>query len=206
MSMKLARISICLTFCLLVVVCSAQEKVGKFKTGITLGMSTTQVSGDNLAGFRKLGVYGGIFVSTALSDKWEGALEMNYIMKGSRKAAKIENGNTSYDLRLSYIELPILFRSDINKFTYEFGPSFGVLISHYEATNFVEDLNPRPFRAFELGGNVGISLNLGGRIQMRWRFSNSLIPVREHINGATFRLNFGQYHTGLNFLFQYKFG
>jgi len=177
----------------------------RFRGGLSLGFATSQVSGDDLAGFNKVGVFGGAFVSTRLSDKWEMQLELDYVMKGSRRTPKPENGNSAYTLRLNYLELPLLFRSDIRKFRYEFGPYFGVLVSSYEALNDLEVPATREFKPVEIGGLVGLSYAIGDHTRIVWRFSNSLLPIRNHANNATFRWNLGQYNTCLNFFWQYTF-
>ena len=54
-----------------------------FGGGIILGLSTSQVGGDDLAGFNKAGVLAGVFANKSISELLSLQMEMNYIQKGS---------------------------------------------------------------------------------------------------------------------------
>lgn len=54
-----------------------------FNAGIVAGVSTTQVSGDNLAGFHKAGLILGGFVKRDINDQMQLQIEMTYTQKGS---------------------------------------------------------------------------------------------------------------------------
>ncbi len=178
-----------------------------FKAGLIAGLSTTQISGDNLSGFNKVGLLAGGFVSTQLSEKFDAAMEITFIQKGSRKNADPDkNDYTSYLLRLSYIEVPILFQWNYSRrFCFEIGPTMGVLLSEYEEDETGELPARRPFNSFEFGGTVGLNINLVSGLIFNTRLSSSLIPVREHQSGQSYRLNAGQYNSVLAFTIRYKF-
>src|SRR5258706_2393375 len=65
-------------------ICPALSQAQNFKAGAFAGISTSQVSGDNLAGFNKVGLYAGGFVKNSLGEKWEMQMVKSYIGKGSR--------------------------------------------------------------------------------------------------------------------------
>ena len=54
-----------------------------FDGGCLLGVSTSQVGGDNLWGFHKAGLLIGIFANKSISEKLSFQMEMTYIQKGS---------------------------------------------------------------------------------------------------------------------------
>jgi outer membrane protein with beta-barrel domain len=177
-----------------------------FKAGISAGLSTTQISGDQLSGFNKVGILAGGFVSTRISDTFDGSFQIIYIQKGSRKNAKPEkNDYTSYILRLSYIEVPVLLQWMYSeRFWFETGPTFGVLLSEYEEDQLGELPERRPFNSFELGFAAGMNIRLVDNLIANIRFNSSIIPVRKHQSGQTYRLNAGQYNAVLSFTVNYQ--
>ena len=76
-----------------------------FKGGIIGGISTTQVSGDNLGGYNKAGLCIGVFTQLPISPISNIKMEMEYIQKGSRNP-KI-NQNNIPDISTSYLEIPL---------------------------------------------------------------------------------------------------
>jgi len=179
-----------------------------FQAGVTGGLSTTQISGDSQSGFHKVGLIFGGFVSTRISDAFDGSLQIMYIQKGSKKNAKPEkNDFTAYLLRLNYIEVPILLQWMYSeKFWFETGPTFGVLLSQHEENEIGDIPEPRKFNDFELGFAAGMNVRLIKDLIFNARFTSSIIPVRKHQSGETDRINGGQYNAVLAFTLNYQFG
>ena len=71
-----------------------------FGGGLILGLSTSQVGGDNLGGFNKAGLLTGAFVNSNISSLLNIQMEMTYIQKGSNNPKMNENNIT--DISLSY--------------------------------------------------------------------------------------------------------
>ena len=80
-----------------------------FNAGIISGISTTQVSGDNLAGFHKAGLILGGFVSRNINNQMELQIEMTFTQKGSVNQKKDKLPQIA-DINLNYLEFPILFK------------------------------------------------------------------------------------------------
>ena len=82
----------------------------KFKAGVFLGISSSQVSGDQLGGFNKPGLYAGGFVNTPLGEKTSAQMEISFIGKGSRPTSEQADANP-YNIypTLNYVEVPVLF-------------------------------------------------------------------------------------------------
>ena len=66
-----------------------------FKGGVIAGISTSQVSGDNLGGFNKAGIFLGLFTELPISNISNIKMEMNYIQKGSNNPKMLENSFTA---------------------------------------------------------------------------------------------------------------
>lgn len=149
-----------------------------FDAGIRLGMTATQVAGDQLQGFDKAGLAGGFFVSRELGRKTGMSLEMLYVQKGSRKPVD-ETDNTYYRMRLNYIEVPVLFRwHATRKMTVEAGPSFGVLVFAEEDNEVGVIQGAPPFRTTEWSFHTGLSYAWADAWAVDVRYGFSLLPVR----------------------------
>lgn len=154
----------------------------QFDAGFKAGVSASQISGDDLAGFDKPGIFAGIFTSIDLNEKSRLTLEMNYIQKGSRKNAKPDEGiYSSYRLRLNYIEVPVMYQYFFNeRLSLQMGPSFGVLLNRGDNE---EDENgtvsdAKPFKNYELAMNTGMYFWFNDNFAGGIRHSVSILPVR----------------------------
>ena len=133
----------------------------RFHAGLIGGLSTSQVSGDQLSGFNQAGLIAGGFVNSPISEKSSLQMEIIFIQKGSRKPVQPNSNNEYYILRLSYIEVPLLYKwKASSKLTVEGGPSFGVLVySQEETERGVYESDPA-FRTYEISINVGLNYPL----------------------------------------------
>jgi len=177
-----------------------------FKAGFIGGLSTSQVAGDELSGFNKAGIILGGFVNCPVSASSLAQMELLFFQKGSKKPYTQESG-TLYVMRLSYIEIPVLFKYVLSsKFMLEAGPSFGVLVFSEEEDEYgIEEGRP-PFNSLDVSGCIGLNYHLSGHWLFDTRFTNSIIPMRAYENGFSFaNLEKGQYNTVLSFTFQYQF-
>ncbi len=178
-----------------------------FRAGVIAGVSATQISGDQLGGFDKAGVIAGGFVSTYLSPKFDVQMEILYFQKGSRKNANPDiEDYTSYLLRLNYFEVPVLAQWKFSKrFVFEAGPTFGALLSTYEEDEYGEVNENYPFKKFELGILGGMNIMVVKGLSFNARIESSVMPVRDHASGQSYRLNHGQYNAALGLTIRYKF-
>ena len=155
-----------------------------FKGGIRLGLTTSQISGDDLSGFNKLGAYAGGFTNFPISKTgyWNIQMEMNFIMKGSSTPPRKPNNPHFYNvytLNLFYTETPFLVKCLLFKgFEVEAGPSINFLFASTEKGPGGSNIKGRPFRIFELSIIAGISYTFKEHWGISARYSNSIIPVR----------------------------
>ena len=181
---------------------SAQQ----FNGGFLAGVAAAEISGDRLEGPNKAGVYAGAFVNRYFTDRSAFQMELNYIQKGSRKNPDSLDYST-YLLRLNYMELMVHYKWDFGqRFTLEAGPSLGILLKRPP----LEDadgqlLTEPPFKTRDLSVNIGLFVSLTERWQFNLRYSNSVLAVRPHSSGQTYRWNRGQYNEVLSFTFHYTF-
>jgi outer membrane immunogenic protein len=184
---------------------SAQEQ--RFSTGLKVGLSSSQVSGDNLAGYHKAGMSAGIFCSAHFSKKWSSQFELLFIQKGSKYTGNPDAGDLNYyRLQLNYIEVPVLVQYHYKKFTVEAGPGFGYLINYKEEDMLGDITGIRPFHKSEISYNLGVNYRIVNHLGINARFSNSLSSIRDHLSGARTFINPGQQNTVLQLTLSYTFG
>jgi hypothetical protein len=181
-----------------------------FRAVASAGLVTSQVSGDNLAGFNQPGLFAGLSVWRAFKNekiRWE--FQLAYFEKGSFDPARPDKGDfLSYNMRLRYVEVPLLVSAYYKKFWWFGGLSVGYLLNsriRNQDGDFPENsLEARPFHRSEFSFNAGLRYPLGERFEIEGRFNQSILPVRPHVGNVVFRLNLGQYNSALVFGIRYK--
>lgn len=172
-----------------------------------LGISSSQVSGDQLAGFNKAGLYGGGFVNIPLGEKTLVQMEISFIGKGSRPTSEQADA-LPYNRypTLNYVEVPILFIYKAKgNIAIEGGLAFGVLVYSREEDFYSEKPIDRPFNSTEFSFLIGLDYAFSEKISLNSRLDNSFLPIRDHESGATYGLNQGQYNTEITFSLRYHF-
>ncbi len=104
------------------------------KTGIIVGMNAAQVDGDDLAGYKRVGLNTGAYARIPVGKHFSSTIELLYSQKGSREFpdTKIPNKKT-YKLVLDYAEVPVLFQyHDRDRIMAGLGFSLGQLVRFLE--------------------------------------------------------------------------
>jgi opacity protein-like surface antigen len=165
-----------------------------FHGGITAGITASQVDGDSYAGFDKLGLQGGVFVSTALTGYLNAHLEIRYASRGARNPAS-EDNTGEYRLGLHYIDLPVLCALKI----YKFGcVEAGLVPGYLFAAQGEDEAGELPkdylieFRKFDLGTLLGIRINLTEKISGNLRYSYSIFSIRDLESAGSYYSWFGK--------------
>jgi hypothetical protein len=180
-----------------------------FSAGIEAGLSSSQISGDGLAGFDKFGVSAGPFVRAKWSESSSAKVNILFINKGSRKNANPKiNDFRTYAIRLTYLEVPILYNYDYkDKLRGEAGIAIGTLLSSLQVDNGFEFGFARPFKKTEYSMVFGVNYKFNPNFFVNLRYTNSIIPIRNAPeSGNTFSFyEAGQYNSVLQFMFGYEF-
>jgi hypothetical protein len=176
-----------------------------FQAGTIIGINTSQVSGDNLAGFNKLGARLGAFVNKKIGPLI-GQIEFQYINKGSKELVDSEVYVQGYRFFLNYIEIPISLKRKIyNKTFLETGFSVGYLLNWGEEINGYNEMGSE-VNNLDYNIHVGIDYKLTKKLYLNTRLANSIFPIRKHASEQTYRWNRGQYNTSLSFILYYYIG
>lgn len=177
----------------------------KFNGGVLGGLAATEVSGDRLEGPNKAGAYMGVFVNRYFSQKSSVQLELDFIQKGSSENPDSTNDYHEYKLKLNYIEMPLHYKYDfIERGTLEVGLALGFLVSDSEKYDGREDdVSGNEFDRIDFSFNIGAYFRIIDNLLFNVRYSNSILPIRPHAGGATWKTNKGQYNEVLSFTLHY---
>ena len=153
-----------------------------FGGGIYGGISTSQVSGDAIVGFHKVGGWAGAFTDYRFTPRSTLQFEISFIQKGSRQAPTVKNNNTFILYNYNMLEIPVLYRwYGIKNMSIELGMQAGILLSSVEkgsAPFFVDRRNSSVYHRAEWSGAGGISYFFwNGKIEANVRYSNSILSM-----------------------------
>lgn len=169
------RIVFILCLCFLAFNSQAQS----FKGAIMAGVNLSQVDGDRLSGYNKLGPVFGIAISREIKPKW--SLEMDILgsFKGARPKSDENNLGTLTFRRLNmvYVEVPFLIRYEYEKFHFLGGASFGVLVNAQREDNIGTFDVTDSYKRMEFTSILGASYAIAKKWEVFGRFSYSLACV-----------------------------
>ena len=183
-----------------------------FGCGVILGLSTSQVGGDDLAGFHKAGLLVGVFANKSITELLSFQMEMTYIQKGSNNPNmyNVEHPNYSkQDISLSYIEVPLLLQyNQSDKLKIEGGVLTAYLVDgHYNDLSGKMPNPINPFISYDIGLLLGIDYKYSENISLNTRIGNSILPIgsEDYENQVYKSSKKGKYNYVLSFALHYNF-
>lgn len=177
-----------------------------------LGLSTSQVGGDNLAGFNKAGLLAGAFANTPISELLSFQMEITYLQKGSNNPNINNSEHPNYlkeDISSSYIEVPLLLQyHQSNKMKIEGGVQLAYLINGYynDLNGEIPIYSVDPFIEYDFGLLLGIDYKYSENISLNTRLSSSILPIgAEDYDGLNYYNSSrkGKYNSVLSFAIHY---
>lgn len=192
---------------------------GNIKGGVRFGLVGSQISGDDLGGYHKLGVYSGLFANIPISEsgKWKFQMELNFIMKGSKSNFSYREDRSmtdDYKLTMLYTETPFMFqynfgyiknaKGNVYDFYFEMGPTLNFLFYQKEDDQNGTILHTQPFNIFDIGAILGVSCKFAESYSVSARWGSSIYPVRIPNNnyGRIVRMQFND-HIALTFCYHF---
>jgi len=190
---------------------SAQRFIGF----ATAGANFAQIEGDDVHGFRKIGVNGGLGVALPLTPdhKWTISAELLYSQKGSRKKCAAGYFDTVYyhpsmftdvnravpfdshmkcNITLDYVEIPLLAHYEDMRSGMKFGLGFawGRLVRAKEIYNgFTRTTNIRTktYRTSDWSVIADVEARLYKNLSLNVRWEYSMVPIRtmHYMTGRT---------------------
>ena len=190
------------------VLCISKSYAQNFNSGMKLGTNFTQVDGDNLGGYKKIGFTGGLFVNYNFDDRNAVQFEILYSTKGSRSSLNIKSESyTDYQIRLNYIDLPVLYSLEVmDKLRLETGLMPSVLIKGDELINGGSE-QAVEFKRLDLGYLIGATFLFSESFSITGRFSYSLLNIRKTDINDTMHslLGRGQFNNVISLTLNYHF-
>ncbi len=154
----------------------SQAQGQTFRSAIVAGLNASQINGDLIAGFNKLGIQAGLRVSTDLKEKIEASVELLYSQRGSRASGKFAS---PFSIRINYVEMPLIIgfkdwlKDDYHKIRFEAGLSYGRLI-HAEQEDATGTIDIDYYNQNDISWLAGATFFSSERLAFSARFTQSL--------------------------------
>lgn len=164
-----------------------------FKAGIAAGLNLTQVDGDELYGFKKVGFNGGpmVILPFGPDDKWSVSLETLFNQKGSfqRNVNYFHDSlDGFYKLVLDYAEVPVLIHfKDKDFLNVGTGFSYGRLVrfGEWTASKKIDwSREEWPYTEWDLNWIADFDVPLSKRLhkfRLNFRYCYSVVKLRDRI-------------------------
>ncbi|NVO02872.1 MAG: PorT family protein [Bacteroidetes bacterium] len=166
----------------------------KIKGALSAGINISQVDGDEVYGYSKLGFNAGPSAILPIGKNFLVTVEVLFNQKGSY-SKYAPNGDTLpppyYDLRLTYLDAPVLFHyQDKQSFTIGTGFSYGRLVKFSETEHGKPVVWPNkngPYSSNDINWIADVRFRVYGPLKFNVRYSYSLanLRTRTYLNGET---------------------
>lgn len=177
-----------------------KSQAQSFDGGLVAGAITSQINGDGYAGYHQLGGTAGFFVRIPTEGPKSWQMELKYSLFGAHSSADEENyGLNHMDIRLHYVELPLMFRYNLSGIningktmdfiTLELGLSGDFLIRGTQSADFENAFDNNSWLFFSVTGNAGLQFDLNENLGINIRSMNSLTPCRLTPNAGSYFLH-----------------
>lgn len=150
-----------------------------FEAGITIGINTSQIDGDDFGGYNKIGLHGGLEVGYRLQNNWSLKTGFFYTQLGSQRELQIGSSNPLEQGKIStdYIQIPIIIEYDLNSWVESLSLLGGVKVG-YLLSSKIQDLSNDPilefFNDWDVGLTGGIAYQINENLQGSFTFNQAL--------------------------------
>lgn len=172
--------------CIVLTLVSGTSTAQRFRAMAIAGVNASQIDGDNLYGFNKLGVSAGGRISYNNTKSLDLSLEMLYSQRGS--AVRVFNNNPGDKISLNYLELPVVISlrdwyvtdGEYHKVRVDGGFSYGYLFGVGTST-FKEEY----FRKNDVSWLLGAGIRFTRVWGLSLRYTASLFNMYKDPTAAT---------------------
>jgi hypothetical protein len=171
-----------------------------FRGYIAAGLNVSQIEGDGMGGYTKLGANAGVGTFIMYTPKFSNSVEIGYSMRGAQSKFTNNNPFTFQRYSTDYIQMPVLFNYHNEKFGV-FGGGFtpGLLVrtNFYNPVSGFSELNMKPW---DLSMTLSYTYIFAEKFAANLNFNYSL---SNNLKGSIRRG--GWYHNFLSLRFYYLF-
>jgi hypothetical protein len=162
---------------------AGQARAQRIQGAIIAGGNLSQVDGDEIFGFNKIGFNGGLGAVVPFGKNFQFTIETLYSQKGSYQGKQYEDvdsaGNVTtgeYKVNLDYLEVPVLVMyNDKDVITGGVGFSYGrlVRVREYEHGQRIETttLNDGPYERNDFSALADIRFRIYKKFKLNLRYS-----------------------------------
>lgn len=147
-----------------------------FRAALIAGVNASQINGDLIAGFDKLGIQGGLKVVGDIRERLEASVELLYSERGSRASGRFVD---PFSIRINYVEIPLTLaykdwiREDHYRMRFEGGLSIGRLLkAEQEDVTGTRELDE--FKDTDISWLVGATFFSNEQLAFSGRYTQSL--------------------------------
>lgn len=174
--------------------------------GFYFGPSATEVDGDALSGFNKLGLHGALFINRHIDANIYGQAELRYGIRGARKPPT-DLDPYSFSSSYHYLQLPLsvfYLNPPTNiSFTIGVSPELMVRERYWEGTLPIS-IDSTDTRTLGMSVFVALGYRPRQNMEIQLRYINSAIPFEptQEWNHPLYR---GYFHNVISLSFMYSF-
>lgn len=162
--------------------CNAQ----RFEGSLVLGLNLSQIDGDALAGYSKLGLTGGAKIAYPLKKNIDANLEMLFSQRGSNAAFGFGNQDNSF-VDLKYLEIPLYVNlhdwfitdEDYHKVRAHAGLNQSYLFS-VSSSNGAISSDIDSYKRYNIGYLLGVSYMFTKHIGTTLRYSRAFNSITDN--------------------------
>jgi outer membrane protein W len=154
-----------------------------FDATLLAGFNAAQIDGDDLAGFNKFGLHGGVKVGYLIKPKLHLSTELLLSQRGSRSSLSLGSPREITSISLSYFELPVIVSfldwyvdNAYHKVKADVGLSYAYLFQASANNSFFEN-DVGLFASNDLSFLVGIGYRFNKKIGVNLRYTRSITPL-----------------------------
>lgn len=149
-----------------------------------LGLNLTQVDGDEVYGFKRIGANLGAGAMIPFAKNWDVSVEATFNQKGAYQKIQYPDDslNGAYKLRLNYAEVPVIVHyTDKNFISAGLGISWGRLVGVSEWEHGLKtatSLNSATYAKDDFAAIFDVRLRILGPLLLNVRYQYSLVKIR----------------------------
>lgn len=185
---------------------SAQD----FRAGLQFGITPSQVDGDGITGYNKIGLTGGVFLSRDLKDNIFLYTDLSFTMKGSKVASSKNVNYSQIEISANYIDWGVFVGYKFtDKIDLKVGLVPSVLIYNMEKTvSGIEFGDEDTFRPFNMLISGGLHYHFTEHFSLNATYNYSIFSIRRgnyEIFNYDVKISNAQYHHYINLSLMYHF-
>jgi len=178
----------------------------QIKYGLKAGANFYKVTGDDAEELEqsrktKVGLAGGAFVNFSLSETFSVQPELLYSQEGNKQ----KEGDASLNLKLNYINIPVMLQYNASGFYGETGPQLGFLTSAKFKTKSGDEEEETDvkegFKSINLSWAIGLGYKLSNGLGIGARYNLGISNIADAEEAS---LKSSGFHIGLSYTFGSK--